>query len=167
MDEYYLSLRRKLRHRLRSQYRQLERDPDLVVELGGGPVDGAEVSRLMRLTLLRHQRRLPGSGGPPPAYFDALSGPGVLYLTYRDTGGRLLGVDLVFDDGHWMTDSLWGSLDPGNSGRANLYFHRFLRLISYMIQRERAGMNFGRGMLEIKQRYGCEAVAQHVVVGLR
>lgn len=167
MDDYYLSLRRKLRHRLRSQYRQLERDPDLAVELSGGPVDGAEVTRLVRLTLLRHERRLPRTGGPPPAYFDALSGQGILYLTYRDIGGRLLGVNLVFDDGHWMTDALWGSLDPGDGGRTNIYFHRFLRLISYMVERQRAGMNCGRGMLEIKQRYGCQAVAQHLVVGLR
>ena len=35
------------------------------------------------------------------------------------------------------------------------------------VERQRAGMNCGRGMLEIKQRYGCEAVAQHLVVGLR
>jgi hypothetical protein len=167
MDEYWLSLRRKLRHRLRSQYRQLERDPDLVVELGGGPVDGAEAARLMRLTLLRHERRLPAAGGPPPAYLEALSGRGVLYLTYRDGAERLLGVGLVFDDGRWMTDSLWGSLDPGDGGRPNIYFHRFLRLISYMVERRRAGMNCGRGMLEIKQRYGCQAVAQHLVVGLR
>jgi hypothetical protein len=166
MDEYYLSLPRKLRSKLRSRYRQLQRDPELKIELGRDPVAGSEVSHLARLTLLRHERRLPGPGGPPAAYFDALAGEGVLWLTYRDLDDRLLGVNVVFDDGHWLTDSLWGSLDPAE-GRSSLYFHRFLELITYMVERRRTGLNCGRGMLEIKQRYGCQAVAQYAVVGLR
>ena len=136
MDEYYLSLPRKLRSTIRSRYRQLQRDPELKIELGRGPVDGAEVSHLARLTLLRHQRRLPGPGGPPAAYFDALAGDGVLWLTYRDVDERLLGVNVVFDDGRWLTDSLWGALDPAE-GRSSIYFHRFLELISYMVERQR------------------------------
>jgi hypothetical protein len=166
MDEYYRSLPRKLRHKLRSGYRQLQRNPDLEIELGRGPVDGEAVSRLARLTLLRHERRLPGSGGPPAAYFDALAGEGVLWLTYRDPDGRLLGVNVVFDDGRWLTDSLWGQLDK-REGRSGLYFHRFLELITYMVEQHRAGLNCGRGMFEVKRRYGCQAVAQYAVVGLR
>ncbi len=166
MNDYYLSMPRKTRHRLRAQYRQVERDPDLKIEVTPGPVEGAEASRLVRLTNLRHSHP-PKDGGPPPEYFEALSGEGVLYFTYRDAGGRLLGVSMVFDDGEWLTDSAWGGLDPHTDGRPHIYFHRYLRLIAHMIESGRAGLNMGRGMTEVKQRYGARPISQFVLAGPR
>jgi hypothetical protein len=166
MDDYYLSLPRKTRHRLRAQYRQVERDPDLKIEITSGPVEGEEASRLIRLTNLRHPNP-PRHGGPPPGYFDTLTGEGMLYFTYRDAAGRLLGVSVVFDDGEWLTDSMWGGLDPHSDGRPHLYFHRYLRLIAHMIDTGRAGLHMGRGMTEVKQRYGARLIPQFVVAGLR
>jgi hypothetical protein len=166
MNDYELSLPRKTRHRLRAQYRQVERDPDLKIELTNGPVESAEASRLVTLTTRRHPRP-PRLGGPPPEYFDALSGEGVWYLTYRDATGRMLGVSMVFDDGRWLTDSVWGGLDPHSEGRPHIYFHRYLRLIAHMIASSRAGIDMGRGMTEVKQRYGALLVPQFLVAGLR
>jgi hypothetical protein len=166
MDDYYLSLPRKTRHRLRAQYRQIERDPSVEVRLCSKVPDSAETSRLIGLTNLRYPRP-PLHTCPPAAYFDALSGDGVLYLSYHGAAGKLLGVGMIFDTGEWLTDSLWGGLDPHDGGRAHIYFHRYLRLIGYMVERGRAGIKLGKGRTEIKQRYGAHGVPQFVVAGPR
>ena len=132
----------------------------------GGPA-GAEASQLAHLTNLRH-RRLQAPAPPPAAYFDALAGrDGTLYLTYHDREGRLLAYDLTFDDGTWLVTSVWGALDLHGTGYPNLYADRCLRLVAYMVEHRRAGIRFGRGLLEVKQRFGAAPVPQHLVVAVR
>jgi hypothetical protein len=169
MERYFAELpsghrRRKLRY----LQRQLARDPELLVELARDGVDGAEASRLAHLTNLRH-RRLQAPPPPPPAYFEAMAErQGALHLTYRDRAtGRLLAFDLAFDDGTWLVASMWGSLDPHGEGRPNLYFDRCLRLVAYMIEHRRAGIRFGKGLLEVKQRFGAVPIPQHLVAVVR
>jgi predicted N-acyltransferase len=166
MQEYFAALPSKQRRKLlRRRYRQLDRDPELTISIGPGGPSGAEASRLARLTLRRH-RRWPS--GPPAGYFDALAGQeGVLFLTYRDQTGRLLAFDLAFDDGASLHSAMWGSLDPHGDGRPHLYFDYYLRLIEYMIQQRRGRVLFGKGMPEIKQRFGCALIPQFVLVAPR
>jgi len=169
MDRYFAELpSRNRRKKLRYLQRQLARDPELLVGIAREGIEGAEASRLAHLTNLRH-RRLQAPVPPPAAYFDALAGlQGALYLTYRDrTAGRLLAYDLAFDDGTWLVASVWGSLDPHGEGRPNLYFDRCLRLVAYMVEHRRAGIRFGKGLLEVKQRFGAVPVPQHLVAVVR
>jgi len=169
MEQYFAELPSKnRREKLRYLQRQLARDPELAVGTADEGIDGAEASRLAHLTNLRH-RRLQAPVPPPAAYFEALAGlQGALYLTYRDrTAGRLLAYDLAFDDGTWLVASVWGSLDPHGEGRPNLYFDRCLRLVAHMIEHRRAGIRFGKGLLEVKQRFGAVPVPQHLVVVVR
>jgi hypothetical protein len=169
MEQYFAELPSKnRREKLRYLQRQLARDPELAVGTADEGIDGAAASRLAHLTNLRH-RRLQAPVPPPAAYFEALAGlQGALYLTYRDrTAGRLLAYDLAFDDGTWLVASVWGSLDPHGEGRPNLYFDRCLRLVAHMIEHRRAGIRFGKGLLEVKQRFGAVPVPQHLVVVVR
>jgi hypothetical protein len=168
MDEYLDGLpsghRRK---KLRYLQRQVLRDPRLRVTMGLGGPGGAEASRLAHLTNLRH-RRLHAPAPPPAAYFEALAGrEGALYLSYRDQEGTLLAYDLTFDDGTWLVTSVWGALDLHAKGYPSLYADRCLRLVAYMVEHRRAGIRFGKGLLELKQRFGAAPVPQHLVVALR
>jgi hypothetical protein len=169
MEQYFAWLPSKHRRKkLRYLQRQVARDPELLVGLARDGVDGAEASRLAHLTNLRH-RRLQAPVPPPAAYFEAMAGRhGALYLTYRDrAAGRLLAYDLAFDDGTWLVASVWGSLDPHGEGRPHLYFDRCLRLVAYVVEHRRAGVRFGKGLLEVKQRFGAVPVPQHLVAVVR
>jgi hypothetical protein len=169
MDQYFAGLpSNHRRKKLRYLQRRVARDPELLVGFAAGGIDGAEAARLAHLTNLRH-RRLQAPVPPPAAYFEAMAGlQGALYLTYRDrAGGRLLAFDLAFDDGTWLVASVWGSLDPHGEGRPHLYFDRCLRLVAYAVEHQRAGVRFGKGLLEVKRRFGAVPVPQHLVAVVR
>jgi hypothetical protein len=164
MDEYFAGLPRNRRKLLRRRYRALSADPELAIAIAADGVAGAEASRLAYLTLRRHKRR---PAVPPAGYFDALADQdGALFLSYRERG-RLLAFVLAFDDGATLHCSIWGSLDPHGDGRPHLYFDYYLRFVQHMIELRRDSIRFGKGVAEIKQRYGCALVPQHVVVARR
>jgi uncharacterized protein len=169
MDEYLAGLSHRRRGRLRAMQRALVADPDLQVEIGG-QVAADAASELAFQTELRHRRgRLDAPGEPvPAAYFDALAGrEGVLYLTYRDGGGRLLAFALAFDDGECLDATVWGSLDPHAGGHRNLLFDHYLRLIALAIERQRAAVGFGKPVTDAKRRFGCTSVPQFMVAATR
>jgi hypothetical protein len=167
MDEYFASLPRDRRKLLRRRYRSLSADPELEISIAtvaDSGISGAEASRLAAMTLRRHQRR---PVAPPAGYFDALAGDdGALFLSYRERG-RLLAFLLAFDDGAVLRCSVWGSLDPHGEGRPHLYFDYYLRLVARMIELHRGMVVFGKGLHQIKQRYGCALVPQHVILAPR
>jgi Acetyltransferase (GNAT) domain len=164
MDEYFASLPHGRRKLLRRRYRSLSADPELeisITTIADSGISGAEASRLAAMTLRRHQRR---PVAPPAGYFDALAGhDGALFLSYRERG-RLLAFLLAFDDGAVLRCSMWGSLDPHGEGRPHLYFDYYLRLVQHMIELHRGMVGFGKGLHQIKQRYGCALVPQHVIL---
>jgi uncharacterized protein len=168
LDGYFAWLPRHRRQHFRQLYRRLSADPDLAIEIAPiakSGVAGEEASRLAYLTLRRHHRR---PKAPPPGYFDALAGQdGVLFLTYRDGGGRLLAFLLLFDDGSTLRCSVWGSLDPHGDGRPHLYFDYYVRVIAYAIEHRRSGVNLGKGMPETKLRFGGVLIPQQVVLAPR
>jgi hypothetical protein len=168
MEEYFAGLPSAHRRRkLRYLQRQVVRDPRLRVTMGQDGPAGAEASRLAYLTNLRH-RRLQAPSPPSAAYFEALTGrEGTLYLTYHQRDGTLLAYDLTFDDGTWLVTSVWGALELHGKGYPNLYADRCLRLVAHMVEHRRAGIRFGKGLLEVKQRFGAAAVPQHLIVAAR
>ncbi|GAA3236273.1 hypothetical protein [Nonomuraea helvata] len=159
MDAYFADLPRDRRRRLRKI--QAEAGEGTRVLAGAGEIDPAQAGTLARATLRKHG----SSDAPLPArYFHVLGGEeGVRYFGHLD-GDRLLCFDLAFDDGRRLVTTVTGSLDVRDGGRRNLYFDLYLREIDYMIRHGREGCEFGKGMAELKQRFGCELIPQTAVL---
>lgn len=165
MAEYFATLPRKRRGNVRDLWRKLSADPDLRIRIGPGGVTGEEASRLALLTLRRHHRF---AKAPPAGWFDALADrAGTGFLSYRDGASRLLAFSLLLDEDAVIRSSTWGALDPHGDGRPHLYFDHYLRVVEHMIERRLRAADFGKGMVETKQRFGCAVIPQYLVAAVR
>ncbi|MGN9838484.1 GNAT family N-acetyltransferase [Nonomuraea sp. H19] len=159
MDAYFGDLPRDRRRRLRKIHAEAAEGTRVLA--GVSEIDPVQASALAQATLRKHGRFDP----PLPArYFRALSGESeVRYFGHLD-GDRLLAFDLTFDDGRRLVTTVTGALEVRDGGRRNLYFDLYLREIAYMIEHGREGCEFGKGMAELKQRFGCELIPQSAVI---
>ncbi|GAA3080217.1 hypothetical protein [Streptosporangium carneum] len=159
MAGYFADLPRDRRRRLRRVHDEASERTRVMA--GVDDIDPVQASVLAQATVRKHGRLAP----PLPArYFRALSGEeGVRYFGHLDQE-LLLSFDLTFDDGRRLVTTVNGSLEVRDGGRRDLYFDLYLREIGYMIAHGREGCEFGKGMAELKQRFGCELVPQSTVI---
>jgi len=154
LDAFYAELAPRRRAELRRVEAQVARDRGVVVAQERA-LDPASASRLAASVARRHRHGLRRATPIPAAYFDALGGrPGVEFMTYRDPRGRLLSFGTLLDDGRELVDSVWGNLDLLDGGRQDLYFHHFLRAIGQLIARRRRRIALGKGLGDVKLRFG-------------
>lgn len=158
MEAYFADLPRDRRRRLRRIHEEAAEGTRPLT--GAGEIDPVQAAALAEATLHKHG----SSDAPLPArYFHVLCGEeGVRYFGHLD-GDRLISFDLAFDDGRRLVTTVTGALEIRDGGRRNLYFDLYLREIDYMIEHRREGCEFGKGMAELKQRFGCELIPQTAV----
>ena len=154
LGAFYAELAPRRRADLRRLEAQVARDRRVVVAEERA-LDPASASRLAASVARRHRHGLRRATPIPAAYFHALAGrPGVEFITYRDAQARLLSFGTLLDDGRELADSVWGNLDLLDGGRQHLYFHHYLRAIGHLIARRRRRIALGKGLGEIKLRFG-------------
>lgn len=125
-------------------------------------VGGAEASVVIDVVRRRHHEWFLVRPPIAASYLDLLGElPGTRFVTYRDDRGRLLALSTVHEEGDGLALTWWGS-----SGESrDLYFDQFLRLAHLMIDEDRAFLRMGKGMNDIKARYGARPQPQWTVVG--
>ncbi|MCA1568889.1 MAG: hypothetical protein LC798_00935 [Chloroflexi bacterium] len=166
VDHYFQSLPRDRRRRFRRLLDEVNADATLDTLEAADAVDGTQASRLDQLTRLKHVRRGGMVAPIPVGYFDALSAaPGALYFGHRDArSNALLSFDLVFDDDAALVTTVTGAITPkGVGAKRPLYFDQYLREIAYAIERGLQRLEWGKGMLELKARFGSVSVPQYAV----
>ncbi len=166
IERYFQSLPRDRRRRFRRLLDEVTADATLDTLQAADAIDATHASRLDQLTRLKHARRRAVVAPIPIGYFDALSAaPGALYFGHRDAGsGALLSFDLVFDDGAALVATVTGAATPQGSGaKRSLYFDQYLREIAYAIEGGLERLEWGKGMLELKARFGSMSVPQYAV----
>jgi hypothetical protein len=165
-DDYLADLPRSRRRKLVAVRRATEDDPDLVAAVEPA-IPAVEASRLAHQVRLRHSPT--GTAAPIPVpFFEQLAGrPGVAYFTYRDRTGRLLAYSLLLDDGLDLTCLAWGARDRLDGGRPNLYLDHYLRQIEHLIRHGRREMAMGKGLDELKQRFGGTRSELYAAAALR
>lgn len=164
LDGYFASLPRERRRKFRRLLAGVTADPGLDSLEAADTIDGVQASRLDHLTRMKHAGR--GAVTPiPVGYFDALSStPGALYFGHREAdGGALLSFDLVFDDGERLVTTVTGALQGGQGRSRSLYFDQYLREIAFAIRRGLKRLEWGKGMIELKARFGSVTVPQYAV----
>ncbi len=157
-EDWLSSLTKKRRYGMRQQFRRTTADTDLVVRFAPArddvdPVTMAAMLRTHRTKFgpQRYDRRSPMSA----EYLRALTArPDVHTLTYHDGAGRLLAFGTLLDHPVMPFDQLWASLEPEAGGRRGLYFDAIRHVVQHMIEHDRATLTAGRGMVELKARYG-------------
>lgn len=165
-DAYLRSLQHKWRYHLRRLRERIEQDDSLRVELCDR-IDPVQACWLVERVRRRHSPRFLVSPPLPVRYFEQLAAlPGVRFLTYTDRGGRLLAFTAVHDDGRDLLPVCWGTRDPSDGGRRDLYFDQYLRLVELMVTSGRRSLLLGRGMEQIKRRYGARPEPRWGLVGL-
>lgn len=165
LDGYLASLPGKWRSQLRKIHRTIEADPTLRVELVD-TLPAGEACWLAQVVRERHLSRAVPRPPLPAGYFGQFAAlPGSRFVTYRDAGGRLLAYAAVLEDGDGLVLVWWGSREDTDGARPNLYFDQYLRLVDYLITRGRSRLVMGKGMQQIKQRYGARPEPLWGVVG--
>jgi hypothetical protein len=166
-QSYTAGLPGKWRSQLKKITATVDADPGLRVALVD-TVDPADAAWLAEEVRRRHVSRAVPRPPVPAAYFEALATqPGIQFLTYRDAGGRLLAYSAVHDNGRQLLLICWGSRSGADGRRRNLYFDQYRRLIDLMISRQRQQLVLGKGMQEIKTRYGARPTPLWAVIGPR
>jgi len=153
------------RHSLRRRRRQIDLDPGLQVRVGAQVgLDPHEVTQLLRHNERAHDR---GWRSPLPqgtAYLEALlQHEEVTTIDYRDSAGSLLAFASILDHPSWSVGRHWSTLPASLGGRRHLYFDMYLRQIEWAIKERKAGVNLGKGMLEIKAEFGARRQPQYGV----
>jgi hypothetical protein len=166
-QSYRGGLAAKWRSQLKKITATVDDDPGLRLALAA-TVEPADAAWLAEQVRRRHVSRAVPRPPVPAVYFEALAAqPGIEFLTYRDAGGRLIAYSAVHDDGRQLLLICWGSRSRTDGGRVNLYFDQYQRLIDLMITRRRERLVLGKGMQEIKARYGARPTPLWAVVGPR
>jgi hypothetical protein len=165
VEGYLRSLNPKWRSQLRKIRRTVAADADIRCAIEAR-IDASEAAWLLETVRMRYARR---AHPPVPArYLDLLMDhPDVSVLAYRNAGGRLLGYSLVHDDGGRLLLILWGARRDTDGGRRDLYFDQYLRLVEWMIRDGRRSLVLGKGMTDIKARYGAVPVPLWGLAGWR
>ena len=164
VDDYLLAVGRRQRSEVRRITRRLEEIPDLTVQLETH-LPAADASRLLAAV---HRRRRPRLWVFPPVpvqYFEQLAEhPDVSFITYR-RGGRLVAFTMLHDDGTNLVMSVFGQADADDGGRAGFYLDMFHRAALHLVRTGRRRLFLGKGMQQLKQRYGAEPQPQFLVIG--
>jgi hypothetical protein len=164
-DGYLATLPRKWRSQLKAIRAALGQE-GVRVALAES-IDAAEASWLAEVVRARHLPRLLPGPPMPTCYFAHLADlPGSRFLTYRDPDGRLLAFTAVHDSGTDLLLMCWGSRSRTEGGHRNLYFDQYLRMVELMIGTGRRRMVLGKGLPDIKARYGAHPEPLWGVVGL-
>lgn len=164
---YLAALPSRRRQDLRRNRQRMEHDTALQVRVEERlPVP--EAARLLEAVRARHRRALVISPPIPVPYLELLSeAADTRFVTYCADGGRLLAFVTVHDDGDELIGGYWGALDPAEGGRRDVYFDALLRLVELMLKQGRRRLRLGKGMAEIKARYGALPSARYAVAGRR
>lgn len=163
---YLASLPAKWSARVRRIHEAIEAGPDVLVTVERS-VPAAEAVPLLQAVRARYQHPLLIRPPIPVRYLEQLNSlPGTYFLTYRHGSGRLLAFGAIHEDGDGLMSTFWGNRARPDGGLPNLYFDHYLRAIRLMIDRGYARLAFGKGMREIKERYGARPVPCFSVAGL-
>lgn len=164
IDDYLRTRPQRERAGLRRARRLVAADPAVRPAIEDR-VDGVEASRLLHVVHARYQR------SPrvfPAAYYDLLAGrPDARYFTYRDSPGRLLAYGLMVDAGPVLHAHGWGNRDAADGGRPHLYFDHWFREVAYLIEHGRERFHMGKGMFELKERFGARPEPLYAVASVR
>jgi hypothetical protein len=167
LDGYLGSLAGKWRSQLKKIHHTIRSDATISVDVVD-TIPPADACWLAELVRRRHISRAIPRPPLPARYFAQFAAlPTSRFVTYRDTTGRLLAYSAVLEQGHTMVLVAWGSLDQADGGRANLYFDQYFRLVRLMIQTGRQRLVLGKGMEQIKSRYGARPEPLWGLVGPR
>jgi hypothetical protein len=167
LDSYLASLSSKWRSQLKKIRQTVAADPDLRIELVD-TIGAEEAGWLAELVRRRHTRQTLPRPPLPDGYFARFAAlPGTQFLTYRDTSGRLLGFSAVLRYADELVLVWWGSRDDIDGARPDLYFDQYLRLVELMISSGAQRLVMGKGMEQIKGRYGAQPHPLWAVVGWR
>lgn len=166
VGSYLAGLNRKWRSQLRKISSEVRTDPSITVAVEHTvPVDQA--AWLIDIVRRRYARR---GFALMPVGHDYLSrfiaDDETRFVTYRDRSGRLLSLAALHDNGVELAATYWGNRLPADGGRANVYFDQYLQGVEYLIATGRKRLVMGKGMTDIKARYGCQPSPRWAVAGL-
>jgi hypothetical protein len=166
VTSYLRSLTKKFRYQVRKVRETVDADRTLRVDPDGA-VDPVEACWLAEVVRRRYASRWLPSPPLPTCYFARMARlPGTRLVTYRDGRGRLLAYLALYDDGRDLAMVCWGSRATADGRRTDVYFDQYLRLVDLMIGSGRQRLLMGRGMEQIKGRYGARPLPRWGVVGL-
>lgn len=167
LDDYLADLPGKWRSQLKKIRQNVATDPDLRVDLVD-TIGADEAGWLAELVRRRHTWRALPRPPLPAGYFARFAAlPGSRFLTYRDGSGRLLGFSALLRYAGESVLVWWGSRDDIDGARPDLYFDQYLRLVDLMIAQGDRRLVLGKGMEQIKSRYGAHPAPLWAVVGWR
>ena len=165
MDAYFADLPRSRRRTFGNIYRRVNESHEVEAIGGLNSIDPAQASRLEAAI---RRKYLPKRGTlfpVPHHYFSQLNGqPSVRYFTHRIPKSNILeSFDLSFIDNGAMYCTFTGSRESPMGKRLQLYHDQYLRQISFMIEHGLHTIEFGKGMIELKERFGCVQSPQFAV----
>ncbi|GLZ38875.1 hypothetical protein [Actinokineospora sp. NBRC 105648] len=164
VEDYLRSLPPKWRSQLKKIRATVAADPRVhraVVD----EVPVAQAARLVNLVRSRHQRRGLVRAPIPEQYFALLNAdPATSFATYSDSRG-LLALSTLHDNGDDVRMSYWGNRDRTEGGLPNLYFDHYVDVVAHTLALGRRTLYPGKGMTQIKQRFGARAEPNHLVIG--
>ncbi|MFD0556013.1 hypothetical protein FB566_1234 [Stackebrandtia endophytica] len=165
MDEYLEGLPRTRRRTFSRIYRDVNESDEVTLL---SPVDRIDPEQASRLDVLTRTKYLePGENlfPLPHAYFEQLNNTaGVRYFAHQSSEtGMLESFDLTFDQDGVLTTTVTGSRESRLSQRLHLYHDLYLREISYLIEHRLHTVEFGKGLFDLKSRFGCVRVPQYAV----
>ncbi|HWM03193.1 MAG TPA: GNAT family N-acetyltransferase [Actinophytocola sp.] len=166
-EQWLSSLHKKRRSSLLRQARAVAADPTLVVRGGAGrtDLDATEASSLIN----RHRAgfaKIPlDTRSPVAAAYLArfLCRADVHTLTYHDSTGRLLALNIMLDNENSAVLQHWASVPVTDGGRRHLYFDAYRRAVGHLVASGRPELTAGRGMLEVKSDLGFGPRSLHTV----
>lgn len=152
------SLAKKPRQTLSQLQRRLAARPDLTVRFGPGRTDLDPDTMAAMLSAhrasfgrLRYDRRVPMSA----AYLGALTAqPRTYTLTYHGEADQLLAFGVLVDHPVTPFYLVWASVGEAGGRRGGLYFDGLRRGVEFMLEHRRSALIAGRGLNEVKTRYG-------------
>jgi hypothetical protein len=167
---------RTLSRSRRSEFHQLERDPDVLVTYTGrgDPRPQLDVETALMLAnepVHRHHAKwwMPKRLTGPALLTAAANHPEVDVITYRRRTGGLLGYGLVLAGGDWPISWMAGTLPHGTGFPRGMWFHRELLYTRHWIEAGVQGYISGAGADSSKVRLGHQMVPNwsvlHPLVG--
>lgn len=167
LASYLAALPREPRRQLKKVRRRVDADASIVVERTT-TIDPAEACWLAHAVRWRHRSRGTPAPPSPAGYFERFSQlPGAGFLTYRTAGGRLLGFVTMYDTGTELLAGIWGRRELTDGGRRDLYFDLYLRQVEWLVSSGRQRLRFGRGVADIKARFGARTEERWGLLGIR